>query len=96
MSWGRGLPGCLCGMHLPFVEHMCYTLIMHKVLKAVEDFLNPAPPPENPGIDWDVSPEVINHVIWAYANLADCSYAEAIDQLSYMSLADAKEFLGEG
>ena len=68
---------------------------MHKFLKAAEEFLTPPPPPKLPSIDWDVSPEEIHRVTWAYANLANCTYDEALDQLYYMSYADVKEFLGE-
>jgi hypothetical protein len=68
---------------------------MDKFLKAIEAFFNPTPPPEEPRIDWDVSPAEIQRVTWSYASLADCTFEEAVDQLSYMTYADAKEFLGE-
>lgn len=69
---------------------------MGKFAKAVEEFLNPPPPPELPGIDWDVSPEEIHRVTWAYAQYADCSYADAKEQLSYLTYQGTKVFLGEG
>ena len=68
---------------------------MFKFVKAFEEYLNPKPPPANPEINWDVDPQEIHRVAWAYAHLANCSYYEAIDQLFYMTYEEAKEFLGE-
>jgi hypothetical protein len=79
----------------PRVEHMCYTGGMDKFWTAINELLNPTLPPKEPTIDWDVSPAERRRVMWSFASLADCTYEEAVDQLSYMTYADAKEFLGE-
>ena len=69
---------------------------MDKFWTAINEFLSPPPPAEEPTIDWDVPPAEIHRVTWAFAHLANCTYREARQQLFYMSYADAKEFLGEG
>ena len=78
------------------VEHVCYTDGMDKFWTAINELLNPPPLTSEPTIGWDVPPAKIHRVTWSYASLANCTYEEARDQLSYMTYADAKEFLGEG
>jgi hypothetical protein len=68
---------------------------MDKFWTAINELRNPAPPHAEPTIDWDVPPAEMQRVTWAYAHLANCTHEEAVDQLSYMTYADAKIFLGE-
>ena len=69
---------------------------MDKFWKALDAWFNPPPVSAPPELDWDVPPEEIHRVAWAYAHLMQCTYEEAQEQLAYLTYTDAKEFLGEG
>jgi hypothetical protein len=68
---------------------------MKGLLRTLEAYINPSEKPEPLPLTWDVSLEEQHRIIWAYANLCNITYHQAMEQLYYLSYSEAKEFLGE-